>query len=71
MAATAHNAAVERRIKKLLGEASRSGMFNPKKKLDTSQVIDLRGELAKLMIPHAKRSETTPVGLGKYYKSKR
>lgn len=71
MAATAHNkAALERRMKKLLGEASKSGLFNPKAKLDTSQVIDLRSRLAKLMIPTSKKSGT-PIGMHKYYKSNR
>ena len=57
-------AAILKRLQK-----KHKGMFNPKAKLDTSQVIDLRSELAKMMVPGGKRSSVAPLGLGDYVKN--
>lgn len=74
----ANHPAVARRWARKYGDTPSKGKYNPKKKLNTSQVQDFRsttreGRRNGLLLP-LKKSQSgakTPPGMQKYYKSKR
>ena len=56
-------------LKRLQKKTNKNSLFNPKAKLDTSQVIDLRSELAKMLVPSGIGKRQTPVGLHDFLKN--